>query len=137
MVLMSRRWHQLLKKLSLLRGDGDNKPDLRGERRVSRKTIRAGNAAFLGPPVVKTVCSSTHKTTGVSERPAFPAPSDFSRDDVLAKTRVRKRRGNVRARLLFDFVIPGQPVGLNPESISPGIRAASWIPGLVLRTIPE
>jgi hypothetical protein len=29
------------------------------------------------------------------------------------------------------------PSGADPESIPPNIKAARWIPGLVLRTIPE
>jgi len=37
----------------------------------------------------------------------------------------------------FDVVIPGRPVGLNPESIVPYECWEKWIPGLVLRTIPE
>jgi hypothetical protein len=35
-VLTPRRWRQILKKLTLLRDDGDNKPDRRGERGISR-----------------------------------------------------------------------------------------------------
>jgi hypothetical protein len=35
------------------------------------------------------------------------------------------------------FVIPGRIEDANPESIPPDIQAARWIPGLVLRTIPE
>jgi hypothetical protein len=33
-------------------------------------------------------------------------------------------------------VIPGQPAGLNPESISPSNRMAPWIPGLRLTAHP-
>jgi hypothetical protein len=31
---------------------------------------------------------------------------------------------------LLEAVIPGQPAGLNPESISPDMLAEPWIPGL-------
>jgi hypothetical protein len=34
------------------------------------------------------------------------------------------------------IVIPGQPAGLNPESISTGILAAQWIPGSHLTVRP-
>jgi hypothetical protein len=33
-------------------------------------------------------------------------------------------------------VIPGQPAGLNPESISPSNHMAPWIPGLLLTAHP-
>jgi hypothetical protein len=39
-VLAPRRWRELLKKLTLLRGDGDKKPDRRRERGISRKPSR-------------------------------------------------------------------------------------------------
>jgi hypothetical protein len=35
-VLIPRRWYQALKKLTLLRGDGDNKPALRGDHEGNR-----------------------------------------------------------------------------------------------------
>jgi hypothetical protein len=43
------------------------------------KTIRAGNAASFGSPVVTTFVWFFYprETAGASERPAFPAPSDF------------------------------------------------------------
>jgi hypothetical protein len=39
--------------------------------------------------------------------------------------------------LTFDVVIPGRDAVASPESISPGIRAARWIPGSMLRIAPE
>ena len=86
-VLMPRRWHQV--------GDDvfaswpatvTNKPDHRGERGVSRKTIRAGNAGGAGEPVVTNSCAFVFRTRGGGciRRPAFPAPSVLWRVTLLA-----------------------------------------------------
>src|SRR5882672_7597989 len=55
-----------------------NKPDHRGEREVSRKTIARGMPGETGVTVVTTlVCFVLFRTRGCGciERPAFPAPS--------------------------------------------------------------
>ena len=41
-VLAPRRWREVLKKLTLLRDDGDKEPDRRREHGASRKTIAQG-----------------------------------------------------------------------------------------------
>jgi hypothetical protein len=38
--------------------------------------------------------------------------------------------------MVFPFVIPGRDEVAKPESISPSIRAAGWIPGLRLTAHP-
>jgi len=73
-VLAPRRWRELLKKLSLLRGDGDNKPDRRRERGISRKTIAQGK-----PDRVRWTCGDLlvcffilHARLRVQRTPGFP-----------------------------------------------------------------
>jgi hypothetical protein len=51
-VLTPRRWRQILEKLTLLGDDGDKKPDRRGERGISRKTITQGMPDVSGVTVV-------------------------------------------------------------------------------------
>src|ERR1700682_1455237 len=67
-----------------------NKPGRRGEREVSRKTIARGMPGVSGVTVVTTlVCFVLFRTRGCGciERPAFPAPSDFSGAGIQSKTR--------------------------------------------------
>ena len=62
-----------------------NKPDRRGEREVSRKTIARGVPGRSGVTVVTMlVCFILFRTRGCGRiaRPAFPAPSEFSGRDV-------------------------------------------------------
>src|ERR1700686_169473 len=57
-----------------------NKPDRRGEREVSRKTIARGMPGYSGGPVVTMlVCFILFRTRGCGciGRPAFPTPSFF------------------------------------------------------------
>jgi hypothetical protein len=55
---------------------------LRGEREISRKTIAQGRPDCFGGPVVTNACAFYPRTRGYgcAKHPAFPAPSDFSRD---------------------------------------------------------
>ena len=55
-VLTSRCWRQVLKKLTLLRGDGGKRAVLRGEHAISRKAIAQGMSDALRCPV----CSCAH-----------------------------------------------------------------------------
>jgi hypothetical protein len=60
-----------------------NKPGHRGERGISRNTIVQGMPDCCGEPVVTMlVCFIIIRTRdcGCTKHPAFPAPSDFSRD---------------------------------------------------------
>ncbi|MGB6957572.1 MAG: hypothetical protein WBE54_20275, partial [Bradyrhizobium sp.] len=61
----------------------------------------------------------------------------ISRGMLFTITRARLRRGNVEARTKMIRRHSGARASANPESISPGIAAALWIPGLRLWRIPE
>jgi hypothetical protein len=76
-VLTPRRWREVLKKLTLLRDDGDKKPDRRRERGISRKVIAQGMPDRFGQPVVTNSCAFYFcaRGCGRAKRPAFPAPS--------------------------------------------------------------
>src|SRR2546426_12171195 len=73
-----------------------NKPGHRGEREVSRKTIARGVPGETGVTVVTMlVCFVLFRTRdcGRIQRPAFPAPSDFSGRMAFAKTRTHRAAG--------------------------------------------
>src|SRR5271156_1048499 len=76
-VLAPRRWREALEKLTLLRGDGDKKPDRRRERGISRKALVQGMPDRFGGPVVTNSCAFylCARGCGRAKRPAFPAPS--------------------------------------------------------------
>jgi hypothetical protein len=80
-VLVPRRRHQALRKLTLLRGDGGNKArsPVRSPGRARRKPSnhRAGNAGISGEPVVD-LSACFHfcaRSCGCSGHTAFPASS--------------------------------------------------------------
>ena len=64
-VLTSRCWRQVLKKLTLLRGDGGKRAVLRGEHVISRKAIAQGMSDVLRCPV----CSCAHFLCTLRMRP--------------------------------------------------------------------
>ena len=71
------------------------KPDRRGEREISRKTIARGMPGDSGVTVVtNSSCFVLFCTRGCGciGRPAFPAPSDSRGQHVQGKTRVDARR---------------------------------------------
>jgi hypothetical protein len=82
------------------------KPASPGRARSSRSNHCAGNAVMLRRPVVTTlVCffHSAYEAAGAAERPAFPAPSVFGRDENDASP------GRIcAAGMLFD-VLTGMP----------------------------
>ena len=83
-----------------------NKPGHRGEREVSRKTIARGMPGETGVTVVTMlVCFVSFRTRGYgcSERPAFPAPSEFLGERFLHNPGAL-RRGNEESYVssLFD-----------------------------------
>src|SRR6266481_8020194 len=72
-----------------------NKPGHRGEREVSRKPLRGECRLNPSEPVVtRLVCFVLFRTRdcGCSERPAFPAPSEFQKAGRSWQT----SRGNMR-----------------------------------------
>jgi hypothetical protein len=73
-VLMPRRWRQVLRKLTLLRGDGDKKPDRRGARSKPLKPIAQGRPGISGEPVVTNLRVFYFYTQGCgcAEAPGFP-----------------------------------------------------------------
>jgi hypothetical protein len=77
-VLIPRRWDQVAREIALT--TGASKPGTPGRARSSRKPIAQGM------PVVPAhlyrlvgIFLSAHKACGCGQRPAFPAPSGFSR----------------------------------------------------------
>src|SRR5260370_37832000 len=101
-----------------------NKPGHRGEREVSRKTIARGMPGETGVTVVTMlVCFVLFRTRGCGciERPAFPAPSDFSGAKFLPKLgRIAPRdRGVIfgfdviaRSKATKQSILPLWPHGL-------------------------
>ena len=79
-VLTPRRWRQLLKKLALLRGDGDNKPG--SPRRARSKPLKPSRRECRRYPVnlwwtYSCAFYFCMRGCGCIGRPAFPAPSDL------------------------------------------------------------
>ena len=77
-VLIPRRWYQVLKKLTHLRDDGDNKARSPGRlRRKSLKPSRRECRKRFGEPVVTNsyACFICMRGCGCAKHPAFPAPS--------------------------------------------------------------
>jgi hypothetical protein len=76
-----------------------NKPGTPGRARSSRKTIAQGMPCDFGLPVLTCghLSFSAHRACGCGQRPAFPAPSVFWRDDVDAKSGRKSRRGGAVA----------------------------------------
>ncbi len=68
-VLTSRCWRQVLKKLTLLRGDGGKRAVLRGEHVISRKAIAQGMSDVLRCPV----CSCAHSSVHIAHETAGAA----------------------------------------------------------------
>ena len=68
-VLTSRCWRQVLKKLTLLRGDGGKRAVLRGEHAISRKAIAQGMSDCLRCPV----CSCSHSSVHIAHETAGAA----------------------------------------------------------------
>ena len=64
-VLTSRCWRQVLKKLTLLRDNGGKRAVLRGEHAISRKAIAQGMSDVLRCPV----CSCAHFLCTLRMRP--------------------------------------------------------------------
>jgi hypothetical protein len=56
-VLAPRRWREVGDNAPHCAGDGDNKPDRRRERGISRKTIARGMPGCFGLPVVTNSCA--------------------------------------------------------------------------------
>jgi hypothetical protein len=79
-VPIPRRWDQVLG--DELRATVANKPGTPGRPRISRNTIAQGMPDRFGVPVVTCLRAFLLCTQGCgcSERPAFPAPSDFQGD---------------------------------------------------------
>ena len=73
-VLTSRCWRQVLKKLTLLRGDGGKRAVLRGEHVISRKAIAQGMSDVLRCPVCSCAYSLLPSHTGprVQRAPGIP-----------------------------------------------------------------
>ena len=68
-VLTSRCWRQVLKKLTLLRGDGGKRAVLRGDHVISRKAIAQGVSDVLRCPVCSCAhysCNLAHGTAGAA-----------------------------------------------------------------------
>src|SRR6478736_6619950 len=63
---------------------------------------------------VRTLCAHCTRDRGCSAHPVFPAPSVLRARKVLAKL----GRNASRDREVISVVIPGQPEGLSPESIT-------------------
>src|SRR6478672_21331 len=79
-----------------------NKPGHRGEREVSRKTIARGMPGDFGVTVVTMLVCFLFRTRGCGriERPAFPAPSDFSGAGIKSKARAHRAAGS-RTRIFI------------------------------------
>ena len=108
-----------------------NKPGLRGEPGISRKTIAQGMPERSALPVVTMlVCffSLAHKAAGAALHPAFPAPSCRLRDNDHAKLghRVPRERGSSSAK---NSSFRGDPSASNPESMAQPGHEERWIPG--------
>jgi hypothetical protein len=76
-------------------GDGGKKARSPGRaRKKPEKTIAQGMPECFGEPVVTNSCAFHFRTRGYGciERPAFPAPSLFSREDHLQKLGREARR---------------------------------------------
>jgi hypothetical protein len=82
-VLAPRRWRQVREnKFSLM--TVTRKPDHRGERDISRKTVAQGKPGCLRWTcmlVCTLFCALRTRDRGCSAHPAFPAPSFFEGED--------------------------------------------------------
>jgi hypothetical protein len=128
-VLTPRRWRQVGGRKSADDG-GKQARSPRRARRKPLKPLRGECRAFSGVTVVTNARAYYHYTRGCGRigRPAFPAPSDRRGRDVPAKTRAKhaaRSRSRVCERSCLNSwlssphaVIPGQPAGLSPESIT-------------------
>src|SRR5580700_2938536 len=80
---MPRRWHHVLKKLTLLRGNGGNKARSPGRARSKPlKPFAQGRPGISGEPVVTNlrVFYLYTQGRGLIRSPAFPAPSPIEGD---------------------------------------------------------
>jgi hypothetical protein len=84
-----------------------NKPDRRGEREISRKTIARGMPGDSGVTVVTTLVCFFICTRGCGciVRPAFPAPSDFSEGSTFQAKLARKARRDREAVSANDVAV--------------------------------
>ena len=108
-VLMPRRWHQVLRKLTLPRDDGDNQA--RSPERARRKPLKPfaqGMPDRFGVPVVTMlVCFLDLRTRlWVQRAPGIPCALCFGAGHGDAKTRARMRRGNVEVWLNSIHAVP-------------------------------
>ena len=79
-VLMPRRWHHVLEKLTLLGSNGGKKARSPGRARISRKTIAQGRPDCLRFTCMLVCAFPVHQCTrdrGCSAHPVFPAPFVF------------------------------------------------------------
>jgi hypothetical protein len=76
-------------------GNGDNKRPLTGEStKEAVKPLRGESRDVSAVPVVLPPCFLLHGDYGRSRRPAFPAPSAEERDNEIAESGRKPRRGN-------------------------------------------
>src|ERR1700722_20459492 len=98
---MPRRWHHVLKKLTLLRGNGGKQARSPGRARSKPlKPFAQGRPGVLGEPVVTNsrVFYFYTRGCGCAGAPAFPAPSDGCE---------RSKLGQIvsRGRALMPFIL--------------------------------
>src|SRR3984885_15764522 len=99
---MPRRWRHVLKKLTLLRGNGGKKPGSPGRaRKKPLKPIAQGRPGISGEPVVTCLRAFYFCTQGCgcAQASGFPCALFLSRDDVDASLGHTSCRGEVEARL--------------------------------------
>jgi hypothetical protein len=129
-VLIPRRWYQVLKKLTLLGDDGDNKA--RSPGRLRRKLLKPSrrecrNVRLTCGDYACVLFSLAHKAAGAVKRPAFPAPSCRLRDNDHAKLghHVPRERESSSAK---NPSFTGDAEASNPESMARSGHEEKWIP---------
>src|SRR5947209_4177278 len=99
-VLTPRCWRQVLRKLTLLRGDGGKKAGHRGELEVSRKTIAQGR-----PECFRWTCMLVcaflkmhlHARPRVQRAPGLPCALNLCRGHQTTQSSGASRRENANA----------------------------------------
>jgi hypothetical protein len=90
-VLMPRRWHQVLEKQTSQGRRWQTSPVTGESAKETVKTIARGMPDVSGVTVVTNACAFYHCTRGCgrAERPAFPAPSELRGRNEQAKPRAK------------------------------------------------
>jgi hypothetical protein len=110
-VLTPRRWRQVLR--ITLRGDGGKKADLRGERGISRKPLRAGMPGDSGATAVNTrvhfphLCA--HEAVGALGIRHSPRP--FGAEVLQQLGRIARRDGEAMLEGDWRETVPTRKMG--------------------------